>query len=376
MRTIRPYLLATLLLAPAAAFAQGAPSKAGPPPAATTKASAPPAGTAEPAAAHEIATEVDAAMNDKALAQFKEGNALFRAAKYPAALAAYRSAWALDLKSQGIVRNLGITELELKMYRDAAEHLTIALRLSDPKDPKRSSIERDLAEARAKVGTLTVKVLSGTDPVDGVELVDIASGKKYETPLQDPIFVDPGKVTFRIRREGYESQEKVFELKAGESQPADIALTRAPGFDGRTGPGAPTGSSTAPVVTPRSTVPGFVVGGVGVAAAIAGGVLLGIGTGTPGRIDEKLPLDENGNSLCRREPQPGENAACEEARSIARSGSTMTNAGIGLLVGGGVLVAGAAIYLLLPQPKAKAGSTTVVPVVGQEGGGLLLRGSF
>ena len=394
MRIVRPILLATLLLAPVAeSFAQGAPPKPATTaaPTASAKATAAPTATAKPTAAptaappagpgasasHEISTEVDAAMSEKAQSLFKEGNAFFRDAKYAQAQAAYKAAWALDLRNQRIVRNLGSTELELKMYRDAAEHLTIALRLADANDPKRAGIQKDLAEARAKVGTIVLKVQGGGQPLDGVEVVQMETGRAYQTPLTDPIFTDAGKPSFRIRREGYESQEKVFDLKPGEETTAEVTLERAPGFDGRTGPTAPTGTTTGAPGGPRSKVPGFVIGGVGVVAALAGAALVGVASA---KLDENLaiaPRDANGNPLCAKTPLAGEPEGCKAIRSNAEFINAGGNAGVGLLIGGGVLIAGAVVYLLIPSKKAAdTKSSRVVPVVGRDGGGLVLTGSF
>ncbi len=385
MRIVRSFLLSTVLLAAPAgsSFAQGAPPKA------ATKASATPAASAAPApstkasatpsgapvttgpAPHEIATDVDNAMSDKAQALFKEGNTFFRDGKYAQAQASYKAAWALDLRSQKVVNNLGMTELELRQYRDAAEHLTIALRLADPNDPKKTKIQGNLDEARAKVAAITFKLNT-----DGVELVQMETGRAYQTPLADPIFVDPGKVSFRIRREGFVSQEKVFDLKAGEETAADITLERGAGYGGPSGSATATGTSTAPV-TPRSKVPGFVMGGLGVAGLIAGGALVGVASGMQSQNRADAPKDKDGNPTCNRTASAGEDAKCADLRTKASSINTLGNAGVGVLIGGGVLVAAAAVYLLLPSKKASDNrSSQIVPVAGREGGGLVWMGSF
>lgn len=381
MHSVRSFLFASLLLSvPAgAAFAQGAPgtkatAQPSATPAPTTKATTAPEPDAQ--AVHEIVTEVDAAMNEKAQALFKEGNTHFKAAQYAKAQAAYTAAWSLDVRNPKIVTNLGTTELELKLYRDAAEHLAIAVRLTDPNDPKRQRTQSNLAEARAKVGTLNLSIEHGGQELDGVEIVDMETGKSYKTPLLDPIFVDPKKVSFRIRREGYESQEKVFELKPGEEQTAEIILERPAGYVG--GPAATTTAAAGPAAAPRSKLPGFIGLGVGGAALVAGGVLVGLAVGVPGQIESEVPKETDGTWKCKRDPMPKEDAVCADLRAKADSGSTMGNVGVGLLIGGGVVAAASAVYLLLPSGKGAAGGKTgkVVPVVGQTGGGLIWTGSF
>lgn len=383
MRIVRPFLLATVLFAApiGVSFAQGAPTKgAAPAPstkasaAATTKASATP--TAAPTSsatpsAHDIQTEVDAAMSDKAQALFKEGNALFRAGKYAEAQASYKAAWALDLRSQRVVNNLGMTELELKLYRDAAEHLTIALRLADANDPKRAKIQSSIDEARAKVAAITFKLNT-----DGAEIVHMETGRAYAAPFVDPIFVDPGKSSFRIRREGFESQEKVFDLKAGEATSAEITLDRGKAYGG----GSPTSTATGPETQApqkRSRLPAFVLGGAGAAGLIAGGALLGMASGLQSQNRNDAPKDASGNPLCGRTATAGEDAKCADLRTRADSINTLGNAGVGVLVGGGVLVAAAAVYLLIPSKKASdTRSSQVIPVAGKDGAGLVWSGSF
>src|SRR5262249_4216286 len=87
----------------------------------------------------------------------------------------------------------------------------------------------------------------------------------------DPIFVDPGHVSFRIRREGFVSQEKVFDVKAGEEQGADVKLERAPGYDGKTGAGGATGTTGVAEEKPRSKVPGLGLAGGGGGGCGGGG---------------------------------------------------------------------------------------------------------
>lgn len=389
MRTVRPILLTTLLLAAPihASFAQGAPPKAAPTasskasaaPTTSSKASAAPTASSKASAAptaagptpHEIATEVDAAMSEKAQSLFKEGNAYFREAKYAQAQASYKAAWALDLRSQKVVFNLGLTELELRQYRDAAEHLTIAFRLSPPSDPKRAKIQSEMNDARAKVAAITIKLNT-----DGVELVQMDTGRSYTTPLVDPIFIDPGKVGFRIRREGYLSQEKVFDAKPGEEINAEVTLERAPGYGGTIGSGTGAGTGTTPAVTPRSKVPAFVLGGVGLVGLIVGGALVGTAAGQGSDLQSRAPK-LNGNPICGRTAVAGEDPGCPGIRSSAQSASDMGNAGIGVLVGGGALIAAAAIYLLIPAKKSPdSKASRLVPVASQQGGGLLWTGSF
>jgi hypothetical protein len=374
MRTIRTFLLGTLLVAAPLHTISAQPAPSAVPSAAPTAPPAAPPTTTR----YEIATDVDAAMSDKSQALFKDGNNAFRDGKYALARASYKAAYALDPKNVKVVSNLGRTELELQLYRDAAEHLTVGVRLADPTDPKRDKMKSALDETRAKVGTITMKVKAGGAEVPGVEIVDMATGQSYMTPLTDPIFINPGKASFRIRREGYESQEKVFELSAGGETSVDIELVRPPNYVRPAATSTASAAVTDPEPVPRSKVPGYVVGGVGVAAVIIGGALLGIAAGQGSDIRNKAPKDANDNPTCNRTALPNEDSQCADLRATAQSASAMGNAGIGVLVAGGLFAGAGVIYLLLPNPEASASkrSSKVVPVVSHEGGGLVWTGSF
>ena len=128
---------------------------------------------------------------------------------------------------------------------------------------------------------------------------------------------------------------------------------------------------------PWSKLPGFIGLGVGGAALVAGGVLVGLAASEQSAIVNDAPT-EGGKPACGRTARLGEDAFCADLRSRAGSASGMGNTGIGVLVASGVIVAAAAVYLLLPAGKTPVSSRTsyVAPVVGQNGGGLFWTGSF
>lgn len=122
----------------------------------------------------------------------------------------------------------------------------------------------------------------------------------------------------------------------------------------------------------RSYLPAYVLGGLGVAAAIAGAAMVGVAAGVAPDIKSKQP-----DPPCQRSSRPGEDAICADLRAQAQSGSAMGNAGIGLIVGGGVLIAAGVLWIALPSKKAaNTKASHVLPVVGQDCGGVVLTGSF
>jgi hypothetical protein len=108
---------------------------------------------------------------------------------------------------------------------------------------------------------------------------------------------------------------------------------------------------TPPEGSPLKTV-GFVTAGVGVAAAIAGGVLFGVGSGSVRQINDDGAV------------VPGAGQSPEDAVKSYRQATTLQPAGLGLLIGGVAAgVAGLALGLATP-----GGGTTRISVVPAPGG--------
>ncbi|MBX3192365.1 MAG: hypothetical protein KF819_35570 [Labilithrix sp.] len=148
-------------------------------------------------------------------------------------------------------------------------------------------------------------------------------GRSYE--------LDPGKHTLRYVHEGKETTLKVV-LNQGEKGRVLIAT-----FVGTPSPLEP--EISGPVVSsPKRPSFPLVVAGLGGAAAIAGGLLLGIGlAGVPDRC-----------SISTREcAGPPNDPALEDARSSV----SLANAGTAIAVGGAVMLAGGLLWYFLQPPS-------------------------
>ena len=328
-------------------------------------------GAAQPAPASTASAATDSdPMSDKALELFNEGKKLFREGKYGQAEASFEAAWAIALKSKGIAANLGECEMRLGKHREAAEHLAISLRLAPPADPQRARTEGNFATVKGKIGTLVVQ----TRPA-GAEI--FVNGKKAgDAPLIDPIFVDPGKVKLRVRLEGYTSWEKELEVATGQEGPLEVPLEKLATVPTATA----TATATAPPPPPRSKVPAYVGGGIGVAAAVAGGVLLGVGFAQRADVDERMPRDADGKPLCVRSADAGPelHPDCPALRDQTATALTMANAGLPILIGGGIVIAGAITYFFWAGGKGASAKAAMrlTPVAGASGAGLVWAGSF
>ncbi|WP_437875727.1 hypothetical protein [Sorangium sp. So ce513] len=270
---------------------------------------------------------------ERAAQLYREGNQLYDEGKFVEAEARYQAAWDLQ-QSFDVAGNLGNVELEVNQPREAAEHLLYALETFPlgEKAEKKSFLEKRLAEAKAQVGTLRISV-----NVDDAEV--LIDGKRIgQSPLEDQVFVDPGKRTIEARRGGARTSTSLFVARGSDQR---IALS----LD--TGPNLPL------VVT------GGAVGLLGVAS----GVTFAILSSAKGRSAE------------------GEPSRSERRLDLRDSQTTLANISFWSFVGGGVVLAGTAVYALTTSSRTSSPSAGLArfhaaPLVTPETKGLLLGASF
>jgi PEGA domain len=217
-----------------------------------------------------------------------------------------------------------------------------------------------------------------TVDVEGAQLV-VGGKPAGQAPLVDPVFVDPGKVVLSAFKDGHETAQVEVEVSAGQELPVGLSLKKVEAKGAPSVTAAPT--ATVPPPPPaRSKVPALVMGGVGVASLIAGGVLVGVGASASSELHAGAPRGGDGRLLCWATPAPGSATLpeCDEWRSSAANASTVGNVGIGFFVLGGLAAAGTAAYLLWPRRSSPPALTAwqLVPVAGPGGGGAVLRGEF
>jgi hypothetical protein len=364
----------------------GAPLPAGPKPAPTGAAAAVSTGAPKSPAGPKIvpgkaaasalaaaAAPPPAVEGDEAGRLYVEGFAAVERGAYNEAEISLSKAWSLS-KSFDVAAALGSTKLELGKHREAAQYLSFALRnaLPSTRAGVRDRIKRDLDNARRKLATvkLTVSLLEAKIAIDGAPLDPLFLGPE--------VYVDPGKRTFEATADGYTAAKSTIDAKVGEV--AVVALTLERTSAPKSG-GPPLGEQPEQSVP----VPAAILGGLGGAAIVAGAVLAGASVTSFDRAKELSinTLTPDGKPTCPIKG-PGPTERCDEVRSAAASSDAFGNAAIGVFIGGGVLIAGATVYMFLrPKPasapsdqKAPAATSQIVPVVGTSGGGFVWRGSF
>jgi hypothetical protein len=298
------------------------------------------------------------ALTDKAAALYDEGMAAYGNNKMPQAHAAFLAAWALKHHWQ-IAASLGDSELQLGLFRDAAEHFAYFFRHA-PAERRTAAGQRLYDTARAKVGSLTVTVdLPGADvAVDGNVI-----GK---APLEEPLFVEPGHHQIEARS-GTKVASAQVDVPAGASQTVPLALTRP--------------DPVLPVVERRPLWPALAAGGVAIVA-------LGVGTGLTVAANGKASdlhtlqgsLQQGGSTYPCTGATGATASSCSTLHGAANSAQAMSDAAFTSFVIGGALALASgglgAWTALGPKDSVPKQGVVVRPMVGVGQAGVVAVGRW
>jgi hypothetical protein len=287
------------------------------------------------------------ALTDKAAALYDDGVLAYKKAKFAEARASFLAAWSLK-KHWQIAASLADCEAHLGLYRDAAEHFAYFLRTA-PQERRTADVEKLYAAAREKIATLAVTVDA---PAADVAVDGKVIGK---SPLEDPVFVEPGPHAIEARLGATVATAQV-DVPQGAARPVDLRVTSAP--------------------APKPSVP-IIIAGAGVSAVALGtGIaFFVVSSSKASSADATLSGILHAGAPCTSPPQAG---ACSNVLSMRQAADTFHNAGVPLLVAGSVIAAGTLAYALWPRsPRVeRSGQMRVLPIVGPQAGGLWLTGSF
>lgn len=279
---------------------------------------------------------------ERAAALYQEGNAAVDQKKWSEAEAAYLKAWELA-RSFDVAANLGLVEMRLDKPRAAAEYLAFSLRNAPPsaKPAQRERTQQLLDEAKQKIGTvrLRVNVAGAAISLDGRSI--------RSEDVEHDLFVDPGTHAVDARSTGYLDARSTFDAKPGGLSTVVLTLLAVP-------------------PKRKSLAPAFALGGVGAAAAIVGGVFVGVAEAK--RSDAQAlsaTIAEQGRNCRSSSPD------CETLHAKTASGDAFGNAGIGLFVVAGAAATAAVIYGIWPTTQVRA-----TPLASAGVGGVVVSGSF
>ncbi|WP_437864071.1 PEGA domain-containing protein [Sorangium sp. So ce363] len=342
---------------------------------------------AQPATPQAAPANADAVT--RADASYRRGLRLYSDKKYVEAEAELQSAWELN-PTFDVAYNLGNTKYQLKKYREAAEHLSFALRnwpLVKTVAKLKPTAEQRLAESRAQVGALRVTVSAA-----GAEV--LVDGKAVgRAPLEGEVFVEPGEHRVEARLEGYAPVSQTVKSAKGETTDAGLAMVpvkseaQVAGAMAEGGMGAAGVGVGGPVV--EQLPPGPVEPppkknwGPVIALGAASAVALGVGIGTTvasnnasadGRAQADAILKAGGG--CPDAPA-AYSQACSDLRSTASRVDTFAHAATVAYTASGVLAIAAVTYALWPRSGAKAsGKVRVLPETHVGYRGIVVQGAW
>lgn len=303
--------------------------------------------------------EIDRTTSDRADDLAKRANALARKDRWAEAEPLYREAWSLK-RSYDIAGNLGVSEAALGKNRDAAEHLSFALKSfpANGKSDHRKLLEMTFAKVAAETSTLTIRVSSARAEV-------LLDGRSIGTaPLEAPIFVEPGAHLVSAALAGYRAVQIPVDARKGAAQ--EVMLTLAP-VDDAPPPPVPT-RPIWPTIVSSIVAAGGIAAGVGLTAAANG----------KSRDADSIGARLGGSSSCTGTPAASVAPDCQDVKAALRSQSTLTDGARAAFIIGGAAALGAmglGVWSTL-GPKQQKSGLQLVPVVGASGTGLIVRGAW
>lgn len=293
---------------------------------------------------------------------FKDGRALIKAGNYAEGCKMLASSNALD-PTPGTLLALGDCYELNGQTASAWATFTDAQALSrSTKDAKREEeAKRRGAIVEAKLSRIVFEV-PPQQIVPGLEVK--RNGKPIDPGMVGrPFPVDPGKTLVEVSIPGKVPWSSEVVVPPGPSTTKVPVPVLADGAPGAVPPGGtPPQRSTKTGNAQR--IAGVVVGSVGLAGLIVGGVFGGLTIATVNDLEERKLCDDGDKPICKQEGL--------DLESDANTTANVSN--VALAVGGAALITGVIVFVT--APRVKPAPVTVTPVVGSTGGALMVQGAF
>lgn len=314
------------------------------------------------ASAQPAAPAAGSQVNADAQQLFADGQSAIKLNQWDKARTLFQGAWRIQ-QHWKIAASLGRAELKVGRMRDAAEHLSFALREgpANTLTPEaRQPLEEMLTQARAKVGAVKV---SGAP--DGAELT--VDGLVVEkAPLKGELFVEPGAHRVGGKREGYVDGEGAVEAGAGAEAGVDLRMVKVP---------APKVVGVVDNVGEGAVVP---AAGPNRAIVVAGAVLTAVGLGMGGallRVSFAKASDRD--AALKVASCPYDSITCSHDVANAESARSVSGGAAGWsFIAAGVIGAATVTYVLLPRSSKVGSGTKAAFSAGPGGVGMTVVGSW
>lgn len=252
-----------------------------------------------------------------------------------------------------LAAELGRAEVAAQKFKDAAEHLSSAMR-DKPENVPEADVkawEEALGQATAQLGVLKINVRP-----KGAEV--FVSGQSVGTaPLPGPIFVDPGQVLIEAKMEGYFGLRSTKTIAAGAEEAVDFQLHREGRVD---------------VPGPSPTNPQTIFKGITLPIAIGGAALSAAGT-LIGASLAIVSAVKASKSHALEDPDADCGATCKaQFDELQKQKVTFAGASMWSFIGAGAVLLGTSTYLVVQvinnRPRKQTASAGLVVRPDQIGG--------
>jgi tetratricopeptide (TPR) repeat protein len=282
---------------------------------------------------------------------FERGSALFQEQNWAGALAAFQRAYDLQ-PHYSVLFNIGFCLKSLQRYPEALEALEryLAEGGEQVRPEKRAQAEQAIADLRTFISRVTV-----TTDVDGAEIV-VNGQARGTSPLAAPLVLGAGHYVIEARAPERGDARSEFDLGPGEERTVALALEPLDAVP------PPPPDNPPPAGPPASDAPswyedwlGWTLGGVGIVAGAAGGLLLTDVQDTESKAEREANI--------------------QTARSMYEDADAERVGSIVLMAAGGALLVTGIVLLAIPEGSASPEETegsgvAVVPFFGPAGVGL------
>ncbi|KYG05563.1 hypothetical protein BE21_03660 [Sorangium cellulosum] len=303
-------------------------------------------------------------------------------AAYAAAFEATDPASSTERERAEIAGELGLCELALKQYRDAAEHLARSLEQRDAL-PLQLQLRFEAGQRKAAphVGTLYLSV----DPPDAEVLVD---GKPVSAPARTyRLFLEPGQHMVRARLAGHEEAFASFDAQAGKPTTISLQVPRAvtqaavPAKSAatvtwepnRSARGAQASSVASSPTASKLRIAGAVLAG---ATMAAGGGFLTWSAYTEDELHDRATALRNADREADRCSRPNAPRACSELRDLQEQRDLLEQVGWVSLATGGAVGALTLVSLFVDRTSSPDDGVRVVPTASGQHAGLIMVGAW
>ena len=302
--------------------------------------------------------------------QFAAGQAAFDQGDYATARLAYLEVWNRR-RTYDVAANLGQAELEMGLFRDAAEHFSFAIANAPPSVPAetRDAMRALLEQARKEVAVLGIQGL----PDGAAVLVD---GRAVATaPIDRDLYIEPGKHVVEVDLGGSAPEKR--ELTGIKGERHSLVFSAPPATQVAGTGSEPLSPEPADPAAGDSSGPSWVpvaVGGTITALGLVGGVGFTLAASSKRDDRDEQLAALGGSSACGSGTVYA--AECSKIDQLDSDANQYRNLGVAGFVTAGVAGVATAVYLLWPRQSSSEQAVLVAPAVGRNGGSVNLSGAF